>query len=285
MGVLRDRMVVDLKLGGYSTSTAKIYLLYARRFVLHFKRSPAELGEEEIRTFLLHLVEEQGISHSSFRQYRAALKFLYTVTLRRAWTVAGIAPRRRDHPLPTVLSGEEVTALLSAVESIKYRAVIMTTYAGGLRILEACRLRVEDIDSKRMVLCVRAGKGRRDRYVMLSERLLAFLRSYWKIARPKDQLFPGRTKGGHVSPGAVRGVFEKARQQAGITKNITPHALRHSFATHLLEVGTNLAVIQALLGHQSIKTTSRYIHVSTRHLARTTSPFDLLETHGSRPTS
>jgi len=281
MGALRDRMVVDLKLGGYSASTAKIYLLYARRFARHFKRSPAELGEEEIRTFLLHLVEERGVLHSSYRQYRAALKFLYTVTLRRPWTVAGLAPRRKNHPLPVVLSGEEVTALLSAVGNIKYRAVIMTTYAAGLRILEACRLRVGDIDSKRMILCVRAGKGRRDRYVMLSERLLVFLRVYWKIARPKDRLFPGRTKDGHVSPESVRAVFKKARHRAGITKDVTPHTLRHSFATHLLEAGTDIAVIQALLGHRSIQTTSLYTHVSTRHLARTRSPLDLLESHGS----
>jgi site-specific recombinase XerD len=277
-------MEADLKLGGYSASTTKIYLLYARRFALHFKRSPARLGEEEIRTFLLHLAEDHRVHHSTYRQYRAALKFLYTVTLRRAWSVAGIAPRRKIHTLPVVLSGEEVTALLSAVESVKYRAVIMTTYAAGLRILEACRLRVEDVDSKRMVLCVRAGKGRRDRYVMLSERLLAFLRAYWKIERPQDRLFPSNTKAGHISPESVRAVFKEALHSVGIKKDVTPHVLRHSFATHLLEAGTDLVVIQALLGHQSIQTTSLYTHVSTRHLACTKSPLDLLEARGSLPT-
>ena len=277
MDALFDRMKMDLKLGGYSASTMRIYLLYARQFAAHFKASPVEIGEDQIRTFLLHLAEDHRVAHSTYRQYRAAIKFLYTVSLGRPWSVARIPHRRKTRPLPVVLSREEVARLLKAVEGIKYRAVIMAAYAGGLRLLEACRLRVSDIDSGRMVLRIRAGKTRRDRYVMLSEKLLVFLRQYWKIARPHDLMFPGRSASGHVTPEAVRAVFKKALHCAGIGKEVTPHVLRHSFATHLLEAGTDLAVIQALLGHLSLQSTSRYVHVGSRHLACTKSPLDLLD--------
>ena len=272
-----ERMKMDLMLGGYSVSTTKIYLMYVRRFSQHFSRSPVDIGEDQIRTFLVHLAEDHSVAHTTYRQYRAAIKFLYVISLGRPWTVARIPQRRNTHALPVVLSREEVTALLYAVEGVKYRALIMTTYAAGLRMMEACRLRVSDIDSKRMVLHIQAGKTRRDRYVMLSKKLLLLLRQYWKIVRPHDLLFPGRSPQGHVTPQSVREVFRKALHRAGITKNVTPHVLRHSFATHLLEAGTDLAVIQALLGHQSPLSTSRYVHVSTRHLACTKSPLDLID--------
>lgn len=272
-----ERMKMDLMLGGYSASTTRIYLIYVRRFAEHFSRPLLDIGEDQIRTFLLHLAEDHSVAHTTYRQYRAAIKFLYMISLGRPWTVAAIPNRRKTHTLPVVLSREEVTALLHAVEGVKYRAVIMTAYAAGLRIMEACSLRVRDIDSKRMVLHIRAGKTRRDRYVMLSEKLLLLLRQYWKIVRPDDLMFPGRCPSGHVSPQAVRAVFKKALHCAGIGKEVTPHVLRHSFATHLLEAGTDLPVIQALLGHQSPHTTSRYVHVSTRHLACTKSPLDLID--------
>lgn len=283
MGQLRDRMEADLVLAGYSPSTQRNYLLYARQYAKHFRRSPAELGEEEIRQFLLHLIEKKQRSHSTYRQARASLIFLYTVTLKRPAEVEHLPVPRRPVKLPVVLSGTEVEALLEAIRSPKYRGIIMVQYAGGLRIAEACRLKPQDIDSKRMVLHVRGGKGKRDRYTVLSARLLEYLRDYWRAHRPVEWLFPGRTKGGHASPDTVRRVFQKAVAASGIRKEVTPHVLRHSFATHLLESGVDVTVLQALLGHASLRATSVYTHVSVEHIGRVKSPLDLLGTPSARP--
>ncbi len=278
MGQVRDRMDADLRLAGYSPSTRKIYLLYARQFVKHFKRSPETMGEREVRAFLLHLVQERKVSRETMRQVRAALTFLYSVTLHRPVEVAYLPVMRRQHRLPTVLSGTEVSALFDATTSPKYRALLMTLYAAGLRISEACKLRVEDIDSKRMVIHVRNGKGGRDRYTLLSARLLNHLRKYWKTFRPEGWLFPGLKSDNHISPDTARMIFRRARIRAGIAKQVSPHTLRHSFATHLIECGTDITVIQALLGHKSIRVTERYTHISVDLIGRTKSPFDLLGT-------
>ena len=227
MGQLRDRMEVDLRLGGYSPSTQKIYLLYAKLFAKYHMRSPAEMGEDQIRQYLLHMVEEKKISRETYRQIRAALIFLYTITLKRETEVDHLPVRRKKVKLPVVLSGTEVQALLDAVRVAKYRAIVMAQYAGGLRISEACRLRPEDIDSKRMVIHVRAGKGGRDRYTVLSARFLAFLRDYFRKYRPDGWLFPGKTTEGHASPDTSRRVFHAALAASGISKKLTPHALRH----------------------------------------------------------
>jgi integrase/recombinase XerD len=281
MGLLRDRMQQDLKLSGYSPSTCKIYLIYARLFAKFHMRSPAEMSEPEIREFLLHLIEERKISRPTFRQVRAGLTFLYTVTLRRPAEVDHLAIPRRQVRLPEVLSGTEVAALLAAVRNPKYHGLLMTMYAAGLRVAEACRLRPEDLDSKRMVILVRGGKGGRDRYTMLSERLLVFLRDYWRKTRPQGWLFPSRAGTQHVTPDAVRLVFRSALRAAGITKQVTPHVLRHSFATHLLETGVDITVVQTLLGHASVRATQVYTHISVEHLGRTRSPLDLLGTPDS----
>ena len=278
MGQLRDRMEVDLRLAGYSPSTRKIYLLYARLFTKYHMRPPADMGEEEIRQYLLHMVEEKRISRETYRQIRAALIFLYTVTLKRSAEVEYLPVRRKSVKLPVVLSGTEVKSLLEAVRSPKYRAIVMAQYGGGLRISEACRLRPEDIGSKRMVIHVRAGKGGRDRYTVLSGRFLAFLRDYFRKNRPKEWLFPGQTTAGHASPETSRRVFHAAVAAAGISKKVTPHVLRHCFATHLLECGVDIAVIQSLLGHGSLRATEVYTHVSVEHIGRVKSPLDLLGT-------
>lgn len=283
MGQLRDRMEVDLRLAGYSPSTRKIYLCYARLFAKYHMRSPAEMGEEEIRQYLLHMVEEKKISRETYRQIRAALIFLFSITLKRSTEVEHLPVRRKNVKLPIVLSGTEVQCLLSAVRSPKYSAIVMAQYAGGLRISEACRLRPENIDSKRMVIHVRAGKGGRDRYTVLSERLLAFLRDYFRKNRPKEWLFPGQTTAGHASPETARRVFHAAIASAGISKKVTPHVLRHCFATHLLESGVDIAVIQALLGHGSLRATEVYTHVSVEHIGRVKSPLDLLGTPAAKP--
>lgn len=278
MGLLRERMQEDLKLGGYSASTSKIYLVYARLFAKFHMRSPAEMSEPEIRQFLLHLVEERKISRQTFRQVRAGLTFLYRVTLRRPEEIEHLAIPRRQTSLPEVLSGTEVAALLAAIRNPKYRGLLMTMYSGGLRVAEACRLRPENLDSKRMVILIRGGKGGHDRYTLLSERLLEFLRDYWRKTRPQGWLFPSRTGTQPVTPDAVRFVFRSALGAAGIAKKVTPHVLRHSFATHLLETGVDITVVQTLLGHASLHATQVYTHISVEHLGRTRSPLDLLGT-------
>lgn len=283
MGQLRERMETDLKLAGYSPSTRKIYLLYANLFTRHHRRSPAEMGEREVRQYLLYLVEERRVSRQTMRQVRAALTFLYSVTLHRQVEVAYLPAMRQQRRLPQVLGGSEVRALFAAVESPKYRAILMTMYAAGLRISETCRLRPEDIDSKRMVIFIRAGKGGRDRYTILSPRLLRELRDYYRLHRPPNGwLFPGHTAAGHASPNTVRKVFQLALAASGIVKPVTPHVLRHSFATHLLESGVDVTVVQTLLGHGSLKATEVYTHLSLEHLRRTVSPFDLLDTPRAR---
>jgi len=209
----------------------------------------------------------------------AGLKFLYTVTLGRPEEVAGIPWPRVRRPLPDVLSGSEVERLLAAVELCKHRMVLMAAYGAGLRVSEACSLSVGDIDSVRGVIHVRDGKGGRDRFVVLAGRLLLALREYWRIERPSgSRLFPGRKSGGCVSPESVRRALHKAVAACGLTKKVTVHALRHAFATHLLEGGTDLRTIQILLGHNSIRTTVGYLHISAARIARTKSPLDLLGT-------
>lgn len=278
MGQLRDRMEADLKLAGYRDATRKQYLRWARQYTGHFRRRPEQMGQEEVRAYLLHLIEDRQLVASTVRGVRSALCFLYATTLNRPMEVERLPVMRRRRSLPNVLSGTEVTALLQQVRSPRYRTIITALYAAGLRISEGCRLRPEDIDSKRMLIHVHDGKGGRDRYTVLSTRLLDDLRNYYRIYRPKGWLFPGRTPEGHVSYKTVWQVFKRALTASGITKSATPHSLRHSFATHLLERGTDVSVIRALLGHSSLRATEIYTHVSLEHLGRVKSPFDVLGT-------
>jgi site-specific recombinase XerD len=276
MGQLRDKMAADLKIGGYSKSTQNAYLCYARKFAVHHMRSPDEMGADEIRTFMIYLIEEQKISRSTVRQVRSALRFLYTVTLNRPIEIEWLPSPRRQKRLPQVLSGTEVTAFLAAVERSKYRMIFSCMYSAGLRIGEAVAIQLTDIDSKRMVLRVR-GKGDKERTTLLSQRLLFELRDYWRQTRPKGEwLFPGRNGAGHVSTCNVRKIFHLAKKAAGITKPVTPHVLRHSFATHLIDTGVDVTVVQSLLGHYQISTTSKYTHTTVQRISRTRSPLDLL---------
>jgi len=278
MGQLRDRMEADLEIGGYSPNTREIYLLHARKFVAHFMRSPTEMGAEEVRCFLLHLVREKEASHETIRQVRSSLRFLYRVTLNRPVEIEWLPVPRRRKRLPVVLSGTEVSALLGAVQKPRYRMILSAMYGSGLRIGEACVLRPEHIDSRRMLIRV-CGKGQKERYTLLSERLLGELRDYWRRTRPEGGwLFPGGTRAGHVAKDTVRTVFHKAARAAGLRKRVTPHALRHSFATHLIEAGTDVTVVQALLGHASLQATAVYTHTSIEQIARTKSPLDRLDT-------
>jgi site-specific recombinase XerD len=272
-----DKMEADLKIGGYSEGTQRIYLYYAKKYAAYFNRSPEKMGDDEVREFLLHLVTIQKVSRSTLKQARAALMFLYSVTLHRPMVVEWLPTIRKETRLPIILSRSEVALFLKEVRRTKYHAVLTTMYAGGLRIGEACCLRPENIDSKRHVITVR-GKGNKERYTMLSPHLLHCLRDYWRRERPSREgwLFPGRTEAGHVGRETVRNVFYKVIRAVGITKKVTPHSLRHSFATHLIESGVDVTVVQALLGHSSILTTQIYTHVSVEQVASTRSPLDLL---------
>jgi site-specific recombinase XerD len=278
MGELRDQMESELKLRRYSKSTCKQYLRSMVNFVKFFRRSPDLMGEREIRTFLLHLVEKRKVSPSVQKTHIAAIKFFYAKTLKQPDIVQNISYPKVPKSLPDIFSPEEILALFEALESIKYRAIVATAYASGMRISEVCRLRCEgDIDSERMLIHVRNGKGAKDRYVMLSQQLLTFLRQYYTQVRPSGiYLFPGKDPDQPISPSSVRKVFKKAMRKVGTAKHITFHSLRHSFATHLHEAGTDLRVIQVLLGHSSIGTTSRYTRVSNAHIAETKSPLDLI---------
>jgi integrase/recombinase XerD len=277
MTSLRRRMTEDMQVRNLSPHTQDSYVQQVSLFARHFTKSPDVLGPEEIRSYQLYLTNEKKLAPSSILTAIAALRFLYKVTLHKDWSLEEIIPTpKKPQKLPIVLSPEEVLQFLSCIESVKHRTILATCYAAGLRISEAIRLKVADIDSQRMVIRVEQGKGQKDRYVMLSPKLLQILRNWWPITRPKQWLFPGDQIGGHISKAAVQHACQKAHQRCGIVKPITPHSLRHSFATHLLESGTDLRTIQLLLGHRSLATTSRYLRIATSKVCSTTSPLDLL---------
>lgn len=279
MGMLRERMKADLMIQNLRPSTQKEYLRCCYRFAEHYMRSPAGLDTDDVRGYLLHLLVERKLKPTSMKVHIAALKFMYTVTLGRPDVVKSIRMPRVPRKLPDILSGSEVEKVLGTVASMKYRAILMTAYGAGLRISEACRLRVEDIDSKRMIIQVRDGKGGHDRNSKLGDRLLNVLREYYRWERPpRPYLFPGQKPVKPISSESVRKALRKAVEECGITKRVTPHVFRHSFATHMHEAGYDIRTIQVLLGHKSIRTTQLYAQVSTHQISRTKSPLDLLGT-------
>jgi site-specific recombinase XerD len=272
-------MLDDLKLRGYAEGTITNYLDCTFRFVKYYMRPPTQLGLAHIRKYLLHLIDEKKIGPAGVKMSVAALKFFYAITLERPEEVDSIPYPKVPIKLPEVLSGSEVSRLLDALHSLKPQLVVMVAYGTGMRVSEACNLSVEDIDSSRGMIHIRQGKGKKDREVMLPETLLLCLREYCRKIKPgkgKTWLFPGRKPGRPISANGVRGAMKKATQEAKIVKRATPHTLRHTFATHLMETGTDIRVIQELLGHNSIRTTQRYTHVSRAHICRTKSPLDRL---------
>lgn len=275
MGAIRDRMIAELEMRGMSLATRRSYLTCCRLFVAHFMKSPEQLSSEDVRTFLLYMTRDRKVGPATVHVYLSALQFLYRYVLRRPEVIDDIPFPRVPRTLPDVLSREEVMELLGAVRSLKLRTILTTAYAAGLRISEALRLRVEDVDSARMVLHIRGAKQGKDRLVILSPRLLAMLRAYWATERPHGRLlFPGRL-GRPVHIDVLRRAFRATVDALGLTKRVTLHSLRHGFATHLLEDGTDIRVIQALLGHASPLTTAHYAQVSTRNFQTVISPYDL----------
>ena len=276
MTPLRQRMLQDMGIRNLALNTQLAYVQQISAFARHFDCSPEALGTEQVRAYQVHLLEERKLAAGSLSVVAAALRFLYKITLRRPWNDDDIPMPKRPLKLPIVLSPEQVVRFLACVAGTKHRAILTTIYASGLRVSEAVALRPADIDSARMVLRVDQGKGRKDRYVMLSPRLLEVLRDYWRIERPKPWLFPGDGAGRHITKNAVEQACQKAHRACGIDKPVTPHSLRHAFATHLLESGTDVRRIQLLLGQRSLATTSRYLKVATSSLCATVSPFDQL---------
>jgi site-specific recombinase XerD len=282
MATVLDRMREDLQLKNYAPGTVQQYLGCARAFLDHLSVPPHKVGEPAVRRYVLGLARSK--SPAALKMHVAAIRFLYEVTLRRPKVVESLHFPKVPHRLPDVLSAGEVRRLLEAVEPPKHRAVLMAAYGAGMRISEACSLRTTDIDSQRGVIHIRDGKRDRDRFVMLSPVLLTALREYWKIYRPTPPImFPGSQADTSVSHGAVRKALHRARARVGITKCVTPHSMRHAFATHLLENGADIRTIQVLLGHGSIRSTARYTQVSVNHICKTKSPLDRLHEEGGAP--
>jgi site-specific recombinase XerD len=286
MTPLRQRMLEDMRLRNLSPHTQAAYIDQVARFARHFGQSPDRLGPEQIRAYQLYLTDERRLAPRSIIVAIGALRFLYHVTLGRAWDPAQVLPiPKRTKTLPIVLSPEEVVRFLDAVHLPNHRMILTACYAAGLRVTEALRLTVPAIDSHRMVLRVEQGKGKKDRYVMLSPKLLELLRAWWRQRRPRHWLFPSQRADVPMTREAVERACRRAQRRSQLHKPITPHSLRHSFAVHLLEAGTDVRTIQLLLGHGSLTTTQRYLQISTRSVCATRSPLDLLPCPGHTPTA
>lgn len=274
MTPLRQRMVEDLRIRGRAENTQRSYVEKIKHFAVHFGKSPEQLGPKEIRAYQVYLIEYKRNSKSQLTQFVAAARFLYREVLKKEWAIASLPYPKKPQKLPIVLSEQEVKQLLGSVVNVKHRAIMMTLYAAGLRVSEACELRVSDIDSQRMVIRVDQGKGAKDRYVELANTLLHQLREYWKKHQPQHWLFPGRR--GPISTRHVYRVCVDAGEAAGIRKNTHPHCLRHSIATHKLERGDNILEIQAFLGHSSLSTTAKYLHLLGGRNRKSINPLDAI---------
>jgi integrase/recombinase XerD len=277
MTSLRQRMTEDMQVRNLALNTQTSYVRQVSLFARHFDKSPEQLGPEEIRAYQVYLTNEKKLAPGSILIAVAALRFLYKVSLKKDWPFDDVIPApKKPQTLPIVMSPEEVLQFLGCVGNTKHRAILTTCYAAGLRISEAVSLTVPDIDSARMVIRVDQGKGQKDRYVMLSPKLREILRDWWRVEKPRQWLFPGDIPGQHISKDAVEQACQKARRRCPIPKPTTPHSLRHAFAVHLLESGTDVRTIQLLLGHRSLATTARYLRIATSKVCSTTSPIDLL---------
>ena len=277
MTPLRQRMTEDMRVRNLAQNTQMSYVQQVSLFARHFNKSPEQLGPEDIRAYQVYLTDEKKLAPGSVLIAVAALRFLYKISLKRDWPFDEVIPApKKPQKLPVVLSPEEVQQFLGSIGNAKHRTILTTCYAAGLRISEAVRLKPIDIDSQRMVIRVDQGKGQKDRYVMLSPKLLEILRSWWRVDRSRQWLFPSDIPSRHISKDAVEQACQKARRFSGIRKPITPHSLRHGFAVHLLESGTDVRTIQLLLGHRSLATTARYLRIATSKVCSTSSPLDLL---------
>lgn len=275
MTPLRKKMIRELQLHRKSPKTIEAYVTAVAQLAAHYHRSPEKISVEEIRGFLHHLIVERRLAFSSVNQKLGGIRFFYRHVLGRDEFDLKV-PAKRSGRLPEPLGRSEVARLIEATQNVKHRALLMTCYAAGLRVGELVRLRTDDIHSERMLIRVREGKGRKDRDTLLSPRLLSELRAYWRVERPHGWLFLNGERSGHLPVGTAQRIYYTAKQRTGITRGRGIHTLRHSFATHLLEAGVDLPTIQRLLGHSSLATTAKYLHVTSKHLSGTHSPLDLL---------
>jgi len=275
MSPLRRRMIEDMTIRNLSPATQQSYIHAVSKFSRYFGRSPEKLTLEDVRAYQVHLAS-MAVSWGSLNQAVCALRFFYGVTLGQATIPERIPYAREPCKLPTVLSADEIVRFLESVSSLKSRVALTTAYAAGLRVSEVVALKLRDVDSDRRVIRIENGKGGKERYVMLSAPLLGILRSYWRLARPSLYLFPGRTENKPIEQTVLHAACRSAAAAAGLDKRVSVHVLRHSFATHLLENGADIRVIQVLLGHENLSTTARYTRVSTGLIAATASPLDRL---------
>ena len=285
METFKEQMQGDMVLRNFSPHTQEAYHRAARYLELHFNKPPDRLGQNDIKSFLLSVVQNRKLSPSSLKITYAALRFLYETTLKKRWVMDKIPYPKSAKKLPTVLERNEVETILMSAGGLKQRAMLMVTYSVGLRVSETAHLKISDIDSKRMLLRVEQGKGKKDRYTLLSKRTLETLREYFKKYLPKHWLFPGGIPGQPISITTIQQAFKRAKRKSGIIKSASCHSLRHSFATHLLEAGVDLYNIQLLLGHASIRTTTIYLHVSKKNLSKIVSPLDIDNSSNSEKTS
>jgi integrase/recombinase XerD len=283
MTPLRRRMSEDMQLRNFAPETQRNYLHHVKGLAQFYQLSPEHLDLEDIRQYQLHLLNEKHHSAPAVNQFVSAVRFLYQITLETPWPEKALPRMRAPEKLPVVLSRAEVDVFFRHVGTLRYKAALMTAYGAGLRVSEVVRLRISDIDSARGLLRVEQGKGRKDRYAMLSPRLLKVMRAWWKVEQPKDWLFPGSRPQSHMDPRLLQLVCGQAAELAGIAKRVRVHTLRHSFATHLLDQGTDLRVIQELLGHASIDTTARYARVTPALVSVTKSPLDQLGHQPRKP--
>jgi integrase/recombinase XerD len=278
---LRVKMLEELQRRNYSHRTAKMYVRIVQEFAEHFHRPPDKLGPEHIRQYQVHLFQVKKLAPTSVAQCTSALRFFYVKTLRRHFLAEHIPFPKLRKQLPTVLSREEVARLIDSASNLYHRTLLMTLYSTGMRRAELCRLKVSDIDSQRMMIRIEQGKGSRDREVPLSPKLLETLRAYWRWMKPRTFLFPGTVKGWRadvpITSNIVWLACRQAAQVAGIRKRLSPHSLRHSYASHLLEAGADLRTIQVLLGHSRLEHTLVYLHLSPKHLQAIANPLDALE--------
>lgn len=276
METYREQMQRDMVLRNLSPKTQYLYHNAARGLEDHFRKPPDQLIEDDVKAFLHSIVTDKKLSQSSLKIAYSALRFLYETTLGKSWVIDKIPYPKTAKAIPHILSKDDIQRLFDATATLKQRAMLMMTYSAGLRARETARLKITDIDSKRMMIRVEQSKGNKDRYTLLSQVALETLREYWKQYRPKEWLFTRDTNSlEHVPAEAVSTAFLRAKRQANLRKPATCHTLRHSFATHLLEAGVDLHTIQVLMGHSSIRTTTVYLHVSKKNLAKVVSPLDL----------
>jgi integrase/recombinase XerD len=277
MTPMRQRYIDGLRLKNFSPKTIKVYVHAVAKFARHFGRSPDALSDEDLRAYFIHLLD-QGLARSTCVVIRNALRHLYTDTLDRPNRLEKLPRPKRETRLPVVLSREEVQRLFATVTNLKQKALFMVAYDAGLRLSELLNLRLDDIDSQRMAIRIRQGKGKKDRYARLTPGLLKLLQQYWREYRPQTWLFPGATMDKQYDMTTPGQLLKKACRKAGITKRVSMHTLRHSFATHLLDAGANLRVIQQMLGHERIQTTCLYTHISLEQLREAPSTMELLQT-------